>query len=125
MEATRATKRPEDAVKTVSFVAMKEAAPMSVPRNIQDSTQEEGQRLAPAATLNADGLTCGRLEPLIAQHLRALAPGEVLEIRSDREEAAEGIRAWVWLTGHTLVTVEQDQSARRGTYFIRKKTPQT
>jgi TusA-related sulfurtransferase len=77
----------------------------------------------PAATLNAEGLTCGSLEPLIAQHVRALAPGEVLEIRSDREEAADGIRAWVALTGHTLLTVERDPSSRRARYFIRKKTP--
>lgn len=82
-----------------------------------------GEGPVPAATLDADSLTCGSLEPLIAQHLRALAPGEVLEIRSDREEAADGIRAWVSLTGHTLLTVERDQSSRRATYFIRKKTP--
>jgi TusA-related sulfurtransferase len=82
-----------------------------------------GEGPVPAETLDADGLTCGSLEPLIAQHLRALAPGEVLEIRSDREEAADGIRAWVSLTGHTLLTVEKDRSSHRASYFIRKKTP--
>jgi TusA-related sulfurtransferase len=104
---------------------MKGAAPMSVPPNVQDSTVERRQTPAPAATLNACGLTCGSLEPLIAQHLRALAPGEVLEIRSDREEAADGIRAWAGLTGHTLVTVEEYWSSRRARFFVRKKTPQT
>jgi TusA-related sulfurtransferase len=79
---------------------------------------------ASAATVDACGLTCGRLEPLIAQHLRALAPAEVLEIQSDSNEAADGIRAWVGLTGHTLVNVETDQSTHRSRYLVRKKTPQ-
>ena len=98
---------------------------MSAPRNVQDSIPDQRQAPAAATTLDADGLTCGSLEPLIAQHLRALAPGEVLEVQSDREEAADGIRAWVRLTGHTLVTVEKDPSSRRVRYFVRKKTPQT
>ena len=75
-----------------------------------------------AATLEAYGLTCGALEPLIAKRLRELAPGEVLEIRSDQEEAADGIRAWTSLAGHTLVAVEQDGPAPRARYYVRKKT---
>jgi TusA-related sulfurtransferase len=112
-------------VKNISIVAMKETAPMNVLPDIQDSTVDQCQRPAPATTLDACGLTCGGLEPLIAQHLRALAPGEVLEIQSDRGEAADGIRAWIALTGHTLVRVETDQSSRSARYFVRKKTPQT
>jgi TusA-related sulfurtransferase len=112
-------------VKSISLVAMKEAAPMSVPHDIHDATPEHRQTSAPAAMLTVYGLTCGSLEPLIAQHLRALAPGEVLEIRSDREEAADSIRAWVRLTGHTLVTVEKDPLSPRARYFVRKKTLQT
>lgn len=77
----------------------------------------------PAATLDAYGLTCGSLEPLIAQHLRALAPGDVLEVRSDMEEAAEGIGAWVSLTGHALVAIQKEEPAPRARYFVRKKTP--
>jgi TusA-related sulfurtransferase len=73
-----------------------------------------------AATLDAEGLTCGVLEPLLAKQLRALAPGEVLEVRSDREEAADGIRAWVWLSGHTLVAVEKEDASRSARYFVRK-----
>jgi len=65
------------------------------------------------------------LEPLIGQHLRALAPGDVIEIRSDREETADGIRAWVEPTGNTLVTVEMDQASRNARYFVRKKMAQT
>jgi TusA-related sulfurtransferase len=78
-----------------------------------------------AATVEAYGLTCGSLEPLIAQHLRALAPGDVLEVRSDMAEAADGIGAWVWLTGHTLVAIEKDEPSPRARYYVRKKRPQT
>jgi TusA-related sulfurtransferase len=110
-------------VQSSSLVATKEAAPLSVSPDGQDAASEPRKTPVPTATLDADGLTCGSLEPLIAQHLRALTPGDVLEIRSDREEAADGIRAWVWLTGHTLVSVEKDPSSRGARYFVRKKTP--
>jgi TusA-related sulfurtransferase len=75
----------------------------------------------PAAVVDACGLTCGALEPLIARHLRALDPGEVLEIRSDRQEAADGIGAWVWLTGHALIAVVEDEPAPHARYYVRKK----
>lgn len=96
---------------------------MSVPRDVQRLTPEPHLTPAPAATIDACGLTCGSLEPLIATHLRALAPGEVLEIQSDREEAADGIGAWVRLTGNTLVTVERDQASRHARYLVLKKKP--
>jgi TusA-related sulfurtransferase len=98
---------------------------MSAPRSVQDSTPEPSRPPVPVATLEAYGLTCGSLEPLIAQHLRALAPGDVLEVRSDMEEAAEGIGAWVWLTGHALVAIQKDEPSPRARYYVRKKTPQT
>jgi TusA-related sulfurtransferase len=73
-----------------------------------------------ADTLEAYGVTCGTLEPLIAQRLRALAPGDVLEIRSDMPEARDGIASWVWLTGHALVAVEDDEPPR-ARYYVKKK----
>jgi TusA-related sulfurtransferase len=73
-----------------------------------------------ADTLEAYGVTCGTLEPLIAQRLRALAPGDVLEIRSGMPEARDGIASWVWLTGHALVAVE-DEEAPRARYYVKKK----
>ena len=39
------------------------------------------------------------------------------------EEAAEGIGAWVWLTGHALVSIQKDEPAPRARYYVRKKTP--
>jgi TusA-related sulfurtransferase len=92
--------------------------------SVEDSVPESPGPPDSVATLEAYGLTCGSLEPLIAQHLRALAPGDVLEIRSDMEEAADGIRAWVWLAGHTLVAVRKDEPEPRASYYVRKKTPQ-
>lgn len=96
---------------------------MSVPRKVPESTPERPATPAAAATLEAYGLTCGTLEPLIARQLRSLAPGDVLEVRSDTAEAADGIGAWVWLTGHTLVAIEKDEPAPRARYYVRKKTP--
>jgi TusA-related sulfurtransferase len=80
---------------------------------------------APAAhaAIDASGLSCGQLEPLIAHTLRAMAPGQVLEIRADRPEARDGIGAWVWLTGHTLVGVVEDK-APHNRYFVRKNSKQ-
>ena len=80
---------------------------MSVPETVSDM-------------LEAYGVTCGTLEPLIAQRLRALAPGDILEIRSDMPEARDGIASWVWLTGHALVAVEDDEPPR-ARYYVRKK----
>jgi TusA-related sulfurtransferase len=74
-----------------------------------------------ADTLDAHGLTCGRLEPMLAQRLRALAPGELLEVLSDRSEARDGIAAWVWLTGHSLVEVKNGEPPR-AKYYVRKNT---
>ena len=85
------------------------------------TTRSEQELPAPTATLDADGLTCGGLEPLIAQHVRRLATGDVLEVRSDQREAADGIRAWAALTGHTLVGIRTDPASRRTSYFVRKK----
>lgn len=71
-------------------------------------------------TLEAYGLTCGSLEPLIAKPLRALAPGDILEIRSDQPEARDGIASWVWLTGHALIAVEAEEPPR-ARYYVKKK----
>jgi TusA-related sulfurtransferase len=71
-------------------------------------------------TLEAYGVTCGTLEPLIAQSLRALAPGDILEICSDMPEAKDGIASWAWLTGHALVAVQEDV-APRARYYVKKK----
>ena len=77
---------------------------------------------APSDVLDARGLTCGQLEPLIAQRLRALAPGDVLEVHSDQEAAEDGIAAWSWLSGHALIAVVREQPPH-ARYYVRKKQP--
>ena len=79
----------------------------------------------PTAMLNACGVHCGGLETLMASRLRALAPGEVLEVLSDRQEEVDGVSAWIRLSGHALVTIETDWSPRCARYFVRKKTSTT
>ena len=94
---------------------------MNMSRDAPTTTAGQKPGATPIAdVLEAYGLSCGRLEPLIAQRLRALAPGQVLEIRSDRSEARDGIGAWVWLAGHVLVAVEDDGPAR-ARYYVKKK----
>jgi TusA-related sulfurtransferase len=88
-------------------------------------TAAHGSLPSPAAILDANGLTCGVLEPAIAAHLRRLSPGDVLEIRSDRTEARDGISAWVSISGHTLISAEHDPQQDRGRYLIRKKPATT
>ncbi|MCC7417284.1 MAG: sulfurtransferase TusA family protein [Acidobacteria bacterium] len=95
---------------------------MGTPHHLQDSTSDRSDPPVPAVTLEAYGLTCGSLEPLIARHLRMLPAGAVLEIRSDMEEAADGIAAWVRLAGHALVATRQDDAVPRARYYVRKKT---
>jgi TusA-related sulfurtransferase len=118
-EGTQTTRRRD-----VWLVAVEELPPMKVPRKTQVSIVGHGDAAAREATLYANGLTCGALEPLLAKHLRALAPGQILEVQSDRKEAADGIHAWARLTGNTLVDVAAGVGARQARYFVRKKMPQ-
>jgi len=98
---------------------------MSVLPNADHSRSGQPDSSGPAAILDACGVTCGCLEQLIATEMRRLAPGDVLEIRADRTEAADGIAAWVRLTGHTLVAIERGEPVPRARYLVRKKTPRT
>jgi arsenite methyltransferase len=70
--------------------------------------------------LDASGLTCGTIEPLMKLRMRALESGQVLEVRVDEPAARLGVPAWSRLTGHALLaTVEDD--LRRTRFFLRKR----
>lgn len=72
------------------------------------------------AALDASGMSCGRLEPLLWSRMREMSTGEILEVASDEPAAREGVPSWSWLTGNALVaTVEED--ARRTRFYLRKK----
>ncbi len=72
------------------------------------------------AVLDAPGLACATLTPLIKAKIRELDSGSVLEVRSDDPAARLGVPAWSRLTGNELLqTVEED--AQRTRFYLRKK----
>lgn len=53
--------------------------------------------------LDAPGMSCATLTPVVSSVMAELSPGEVLELRSDDPAAREGIPAWCRLTRNTLI----------------------
>jgi arsenite methyltransferase len=75
---------------------------------------------APAAVLDAYGVPCGVLEPMMKARLRELERGQILEVRSDEPGARAGIPSWSRLSGHPLVAVlEGENGATR--YYLRHR----
>ena len=78
--------------------------------------------LTPTAAVVVDGYgqSCGTPEPVMKAGMRALASGQVLEVRADDPVARLGVPAWSRLAGHTLLkTIEED--SRRTRFFLRKR----
>jgi TusA-related sulfurtransferase len=80
----------------------------------------------PHRVLDAPGLACIDLTPLIAETMRDLGSGEVLEIRTDDPAARVGVPAWCRLTGNRLVQTSTDhphpdQPSDQTTFHIAKK----
>jgi arsenite methyltransferase len=80
----------------------------------------------PQRTLDAPGLACVDLTPLIAKTMRELEPGEVLAVRTDDPAARVGVPAWCRLTGNRLVQTrpdhtDTDQPTTQTTFHIAKK----
>ena len=75
----------------------------------------------PHRILDAPGMACVDLTPLIATTMRDLRPGEVLEVHADDPAARVGVPAWSRLTGNPLVHVHTDQRTRQTTFHIAKK----
>jgi arsenite methyltransferase len=72
------------------------------------------------AVVNGYGQSCGTLEPVMKAGMRALASGQVLEVRADDPVARLGVPAWSRLAGHTLLeTIDED--GRRTRFFLRKR----
>lgn len=70
--------------------------------------------------LDAPGLACISLTPLVKRTISEMAPGTVLEVRTDDPAAREGIPAWCRLTKNALLeTVEVD--AERTHFHIEAK----
>ena len=77
----------------------------------------------PHRTLDAPGLACVDLTPLIAKTMRDLQPGEVLEVHTDDPAARVGVPAWCRLTGNRLVqtSADHDQPTTQTTFHIAKR----
>jgi TusA-related sulfurtransferase len=72
-------------------------------------------------TLDAPGMACIDLTPLIAKTMRELQPGEVLVVRTDDPAARVGVPAWTRLTGNRLLHVHADRPANQTIFHIAKK----
>lgn len=74
----------------------------------------------PDDVYDAGDLGCGDGPLLtIAQRLRALAPGAVLEVRSSDPGVAADLPSWCRMVGHTYLGGGSDTGA--GRHFIRRK----
>ena len=79
---------------------------------------------APTRTLDAPGMACLDLTPLIASTMRDLEAGEVLEVHADDPAARVGVPAWCRLTRNTLVYTSErapNRSTSQITFHIAKK----
>lgn len=74
--------------------------------------------LEPDARLVAYGDSCATLTPRIRSTIRALEPGQVLEVLSDDPGAEEGLRSWSRLTGHALVAATPGDTGTR--FYLRR-----
>jgi tRNA 2-thiouridine synthesizing protein A len=68
----------------------------------------------------ATGATCATLTPAIRSRLRAMEPGQVLEVRVDDPAAIPDVTSWSRLSGNPLLaTVDADAPVIR--FYLRKK----
>ncbi len=79
------------------------------------SGEGAGAASAPTASWDAGDMGCGELIVLLRGKVRALEPGQVLELIALDTGALEDIPAWCRLTGHALVHAEHPR------YLIRRK----
>ncbi len=75
---------------------------------------------APDDVLDGCGQACGTLEPAMRSRMRALASGQVLEVRADDPSARLGVPAWCRLAGHSLLATFEEDS-RRTRFVLRKR----
>lgn len=78
---------------------------------------------APVQVLDAPGLACIDLTPLIATTMRQLQPGQVLAVHTDDPAARVGVPAWCRLTHNPLLATSQepDGPANQTIFHIAKK----
>ena len=79
----------------------------------------------PTRRVDAPGLACIDLTPLIASTMREMNPDEILEVHTDDPAARVGIPAWCRLTRNPLVHSDElsDTSPNHTIFLIAKKNP--
>ena len=79
----------------------------------------------PTRRLDAPGLACIDLTPLIASTMREMKPDDILEVRTDDPAARVGVPAWCRLTRNPLVCSDElvSPSNNHTAFFIAKKDP--
>ncbi len=79
----------------------------------------------PTCHLDAPGLACIDLTPLIASTMRELGPADVLEVRTDDPAARVGFPAWCRLTRNPLLLTSEPghPSPNHTVFHIAKKDP--
>ncbi len=75
--------------------------------------------MQPDKILNTGEMMCGELIMLVAQHMKSLTAGQLLEVVTHDLGAAEEIPAWCRMTSHSLIEVRPNDSTT--SFFIRKE----
>lgn len=80
----------------------------------------------PTRRLDAPGLACIDLTPLIASTMREMRSGDVLEVLTDDPAARVGVPAWCRLTRNPLVHSDEHihPSPNHTTFLIAKDSNQ-
>jgi tRNA 2-thiouridine synthesizing protein A len=58
----------------------------------------------PDRVLDAPGVACVSMTPMVASTMKELPPGALLEVRTDDPAARQGMPAWCRLTRNPLLT---------------------
>jgi tRNA 2-thiouridine synthesizing protein A len=72
-------------------------------------------------TLDAGVTMCGDLILMIAQHIKGLAPSQVLHVVGYDRGAAEDIPAWCRMTRHTLLYQSISPDPKQPSHFYIQK----
>jgi tRNA 2-thiouridine synthesizing protein A len=68
----------------------------------------------PDRVLDAPGIACTSLTPLVSSVMTELAPGALLEVRTDDPAARMGVPAWCRLTRNPLQDTFEGPDPARG-----------
>jgi TusA-related sulfurtransferase len=79
----------------------------------------------PTRHLDAPGLACIDLTPLIASTMRGMEPDDILEVHTDDPAARVGVPAWCRLTRNPLVYSDEfvSPSTNHTVFLIARKNP--